>query len=220
LPSAFAEEVGARVLDDEPGSARERLHEPLVLGGERATAVLLGEVQVAEDRAADAHRNPEERAHRRVVRREAVGTRVSTQVVEPQGSRLVDQEAQDAPAAGQVADLPVQRLVDAVGDEVVEVSVGADDTQCAVPSAGQLAGRHHDAGQDAVQIEVGGDRDDGVEQDLGRPGQVLRRVLVLEAALAHGAKSAARRPTRGASGSVSRGRPARAEGGHRLRTRP
>ena len=64
LSSAFAEAVGARVLDHEAGRGGERLDQELVGLGEGQAAVLLGQVQVAEDGAPDPHREAEEGDHR------------------------------------------------------------------------------------------------------------------------------------------------------------
>ena len=100
LAAALAEAVGAGVLDHQAGGARERDHEPLVGVGEVAATLLLGQVEVAEDGAADVHGDAEERRHRRVVRREAVRRGVLGQVGEPEWPRFGDQQAQDAAAVG------------------------------------------------------------------------------------------------------------------------
>ncbi len=99
LSPAFAEAVGARVLDHEAGRAGERLDQELVGLGEGQAAVLLGQVQVAEDGAPDPHREAEEGDHGRMVRGEAEGPRVRTQVVEPDRLGFVDQQPEDAAAA-------------------------------------------------------------------------------------------------------------------------
>ncbi len=75
----------ARVLSRRTGRAgqgRTRVSS----GSGRATACLLGEVEVAEDGAPDPDRDTEEGDHRRMVRREAVRRRVSAEVVETQRS--------------------------------------------------------------------------------------------------------------------------------------
>ena len=80
------------------------------------------------------------------------------------GLRVGDQQAEHPAAVRQVADRGVQLGVDAVGDEVGQLPVGADDAEGRVPGAGQLAGRGHDALQHGAQVEVAADADDGVEQ--------------------------------------------------------
>ena len=59
------------VVDRDPGMERERLHQPLIRGRELVRAALVGQVQVADRHAVRRDGYPEERGHRRVVRREA-----------------------------------------------------------------------------------------------------------------------------------------------------
>ena len=59
-----------------PAAAASADDELLVDVGEHVAAGLLGEVEVAEHLVADQDRHPEERRHRRVVRREAVAVGV------------------------------------------------------------------------------------------------------------------------------------------------
>ena len=65
---------------------------------------LVGEVEVAEHLAADEHRHPEERAHRRVVRREPEAVGVLVEVGQAQRLGVDDQQPEDAVALGQLAD--------------------------------------------------------------------------------------------------------------------
>ena len=68
------------------------------------------QVEVAEHLVADPDRHAEERAHRRVVRREPVAVGVLAEVGQPDRLRVDDQQAEDAVALGQVADgAPVAR---------------------------------------------------------------------------------------------------------------
>ena len=120
------------------------------LGG----ALLLGQVEVAEDLVADADRHAEEAVHRRVVRREAVRPRVLGDVRHPHRAGVGDEQAEHAAAARQVADGGVHLGVDAVGDEVGQLPVRPDDAEGAVAGADQLAGRLDDALQRAAQVEV------------------------------------------------------------------
>ena len=78
--------------------------ELLVLVGERGAALLLGQVQVAVGDSAQEDRDAEERAHRRMVRREADRARVVREIVEAQRLRVLDQRAEDAAATREVAD--------------------------------------------------------------------------------------------------------------------
>ena len=109
----LAQAVGARVVDDEAGGAGEGLDQLLVLLAELLAAALLGEVEVAEDRAPDAHRHPEEGRHRRVVGREADGPGVGREVDQAQARRVLDDDAEDAVAVREVADQRPGRVVDA-----------------------------------------------------------------------------------------------------------
>ena len=171
LAASLAEAVGAGVLDHEPGGARERLHEELVLLGERFAAGLLGQVEVAEDGAPDPDRDAEERGHRRVVGREADRLRMGRQVGHPDRLGLVDQQAEDAAPAWQVTDQPVLLLADPGGHELHQRPVGADHAEGGVPRPGQLGRGLDDPQEHAAQVEVGGDGGDRFEQRLGRAGQ-------------------------------------------------
>ncbi len=171
LPPPLAEPVGTGVVDDRPRRLRQRLDEHLVLLGEVARSLLLGEVQVAVDGAPDADGDTEEAGHRRVVGREAGGVGVVGEVVEPQRSRFADQQAEDAVPAGQVSDATPGRLVDALGDEVDQHPVGPDDPQGAVRRAGERRGGLHDPAQHRVQVEVGADGADRPEQGAGLGGE-------------------------------------------------
>ena len=97
--------VEAGVLDRHAGRGGERHDDLLVVLGELRRALLLGEVEVAEDLVADAHRHAEEAVHRRVVRREAVRVGVLGDVGHPHRAGLVDQQAEHTPPVRQVADL-------------------------------------------------------------------------------------------------------------------
>ena len=164
---AFApvrQRVEAGVLDRRAGRGGQRHHDLLVVLGELGRALLLGQVEVAPDVVADAHRHAEEAVHRRVVRREAVRVGVLGDVRHAYRLRLVDEQTQHAAAVRQLADLRVQFGADAVDDEVVQHAVGTDHAERAVAGAGQLARRLHDPLQRAAQIKVGPDADDSVQQ--------------------------------------------------------
>src|SRR5581483_1557049 len=101
------------------GLGCEQLDDLLVLGAERLPILLLRQVEVPEHGAAKADRDAEERAHRRMARREADGARVLREVLEPQRLVLADQHAEDASPSRRVADRRARRLVDADGDELL-----------------------------------------------------------------------------------------------------
>ena len=76
-------------------------------------------------------------------------------VAEAQRLRVLDQHAQHAAAARQVADRPVRRLVDAAGDErSSSVRSSFEHSQRRVAGAGQLAGRLEDAVQDDALLQI------------------------------------------------------------------
>ncbi len=105
-PPALVARVVAGVVDHRPGRRRERLHEHLVSLGELVGVGLLGEVEVAEDRAAHADRNPEEAVHDRVVLGEADRVRVGLEAAQAQRLRVVDDLAEQAPCRGEAGRSP------------------------------------------------------------------------------------------------------------------
>ena len=94
-----------------PALAARADDEVLVVGREVRAVDALGQVEVAEDLAARAHRHAEEAVHRRVPGREADGPRVVGDGVQPDRLRLLDERAEHAAPGGQVAD-----QLDHVGD--------------------------------------------------------------------------------------------------------
>ena len=72
----------------------------------------------------------------------------------------------------EIADDTTFLLIEPGGDELDEVVLPADDSQRAVAGVGELRRRLDDAAQDTVQVEVGRDRHDRVEQRRGRAGQI------------------------------------------------
>ena len=91
--------VEACVLDRHAGGGREGDHDASSCSV-KSPRRLLGQVEVAEDLAAGADRDPEERAHRRVVGREPVGRRVRGDVVQPQRYGSVDDQPEQPVAGG------------------------------------------------------------------------------------------------------------------------
>ena len=130
-----------------------------------AAGRLVGEVEVAEDLAADQDRHPEERLHRRVVRREPEAVGVRVEVGEAQRLGVDDQQAEDAVALGELADAVVGRVVDPDGDELRQAGAGVvEHAEGAVAGVDQADGGLDDAPQHARRVEVGPEDQDGVEQ--------------------------------------------------------
>ena len=86
--SRWTARVEPGVLDRDAGVEGEHLDEALVLLAELGLALLVGQVEVADRGAAAADRQAEERAHRRMVGREAVGIGVLRDVRDAVGARL------------------------------------------------------------------------------------------------------------------------------------
>ena len=89
------------------------------------------------------------------------------QVLQPQRVRVLDQQPEDAVASRQLPDRRLLLVGEAVGDEVDELPAAlADHADGAVLRSGDLAGRDDDPVEHAVQVEVGADRHDRVEQGV------------------------------------------------------
>ena len=128
--------VEARVLDRDRGLRGEQRDELLVLLGEVAAAVLLGQVEVPVGDAAQQDRHAEEGVHRRVVRagsRPSAGRRARSCRRSGRASR--DQHAEDAAPARQVADRRVRLGVDPVREEALERAAGRGRSRRARRSA-------------------------------------------------------------------------------------
>ena len=143
------------VLDRDRGLRGEQRDELLVLGGEIVAALLLGEVQVPVGDAAEQDRNAEERAHRRVVRREPDRATVRVQVVQPECMRVADQDAEDAATTREVADPLVRLFVDPCRQEAFQGFAGlVDHPDRRVPRACQLSAGLDDALQHSVERQL------------------------------------------------------------------
>jgi hypothetical protein len=144
------------VVDRHAGEAGEQHRRLLVLLGELHTALLVGQVEVAEGDAADRDRHAEEGPHHRVQGGETVGVWVLADVREAQRHRIADQLAQHSVAAGQRPDPPRLLLVDAEGDEPRQLgAVVGEDAEGGVAGVGEFAGGAEDAPQHGVRIELG-----------------------------------------------------------------
>ena len=153
------------VVDGQPGHGGQRLRHLDVGLGERAAALLLGQVQVAEDGVTDADGDPEEGPHDRVPVREAPEGRVVGQVRQPEGDRLGHQQAEQALPRGGCADAPAVVLVHALDDEPVQpAAVGAQHAQRAVPRLDVPDRRAEDLVQGRLEVAAGGGGEDGGRQ--------------------------------------------------------
>ena len=160
--------VQTRVLDRDGRLRREERDDVLVLLGELAVG-LLGQVQVPVGDAAEHDRHPQERRHRRVVRREADRVRMLGEAAEAQGLRVADEHSEDAAPARTVADLPLGLLVDAGHEEALEACPGGvDHTERRVARAGQPRRRLHDPLEHGVEGQLGRD-DDARLDELPEP---------------------------------------------------
>ncbi len=104
-PSRLLVEPG--ILDRDARLRGEHENSLFVLLGELRCALLLGQIDVAEDLAAGDDRGTEERPHRRVVRRESVAPRVLGDVGDPDWRSIrppMDQDAEDAVSDRQIPD--------------------------------------------------------------------------------------------------------------------
>ena len=152
------------VLDRDAGPCREEDRRLLVRLRERAV-VLLGEVQVPPGLASNQDRHAEERRHRRMPWREPVGARVASDVGETQRLRVLDQDAEDASTAGEVADLVAGLVIDPPRDEPLELlTVLVQHTERGIPGAGQLARDCEHALQQRFEVQLGDDVRHGLHQ--------------------------------------------------------
>jgi hypothetical protein len=164
--------VQPSVRDGHPGDGREPLHELLVLGGELLGPELLGEVDVAVHLVPHEDRCSQERPHGRVAGWEPVRRGVAGEVAQPQRDRFADEQAEDAVALRQVSDAVRRVGVDPLVHELDEgllVDLRADDAERPVARAGEFARRCDDALQRRREVEVGSDREQGIEQPLSPP---------------------------------------------------
>jgi hypothetical protein len=159
----FFEERG--VVDGDARGRRELEHELLVDFGELVAGCLLGEVEVAEHAVADAHRHAEEAAHAWVMRWEAGTRRVFGDLGESERAGVGDEQSEYAETLGEWADRRTRLVVDADGHELREPGATVvEHAQRAVLRIHERNRRLGDALQHRREVELGTDRDDGVEQ--------------------------------------------------------
>ena len=104
--------VETRILDRHAGMCSQQDCDLFVLRSELAFGAL-GQIQVAEHRAACGHGHPEERVHRWVIRWKADRARIVAKIGQPQGRGVVDQHPEDSPSSRKRADQPSLIVVDA-----------------------------------------------------------------------------------------------------------
>ena len=165
------------VVDRHAGRAGERHRELLVAFAEHLGGLFVGEVEVPEHLAPHHDRHAEERAHRRVVRREPEARRVLGEVGETQRAGIGDQQPEDAVALRLLTDRPVGVVVDPGDDELGEGAARrVEHAEGAVAGVDELAGGVDDALQGRGQVEVGPDGHHGVDEAVepGAPDGVAR----------------------------------------------
>ncbi len=164
VAAALHAAVEAGVLDRDRRPLGED-HRRLFVGLVEVAAALLGQVEVAPGVAADHHRHAEEVRHRWVAGGEAVGAGVATDLGQAQRARLLDQQAEHAAAARQVADRAARLLVDAVGDEALQfVAVLIEHAEGGVAGPGQVAGDLEHLLEDHLGVELGDEAAPDVDQ--------------------------------------------------------
>ena len=139
---------------------------------------LVGEVEVPEHRPPHGHGDAEERPHRRMARREAEAVGMGPEVGEAKWPGIGDEQAEDPVTLGQLADVGSCLLVDPHSEEVgQEGARRVKDAEGAVASVGQRRRSIDDVLQDGEEIQVGTDRDHGVEKLTEAPGRAGADVL-------------------------------------------
>ena len=108
---------------------------------------------------------PEERLHRRMARGKPDRPWILGDRVQTKGPRVADQRAENATAARQIADACARLVVDSVGDETLETGPGRiDHAEGRIARAGHQCRSLDDPLQDAVERQLGADRDPGLQQ--------------------------------------------------------
>ena len=150
-----------------PGRRGERRHDVLVLLGEAAG--LLGQVQVPEDASADAHRGTEERDRAtggRAGCRGTPGARAASREAQRAGlGDLAERAERDAaPCAGPRRPSPGTP----VDTKAVDTPRSSTHGERPVPGSGELGGDLDEPLEHRGQLELAGDRHDGVDQVVVR----------------------------------------------------
>jgi len=157
--------VQSCVVDRHSRGRRQGHEHGLVFRVELLGALLLGEVQVAEDLVADPDRRAEEALHRRVVAGEAERVGVGADVADPSGPRVADQQPEHPVSPRRVSDRASLGVGDAARDELDEMlAVRRKHAQRAISGVDHVAGRGDDPRQHLGELEVGADGHDAIEQ--------------------------------------------------------
>ena len=145
------------------GRRCQGLYQFLVVGGELVCALLVGQVEVAEDPVGDPDRYAEERAHRRVMVGEADRGDVLGDVAQPQRLGVVHQQPQQSLAFRQVPD-PGHHFGVHAGMHKAHQPAAADHAECGVAGVDQFPGGLHDVAQHRVEVIGVGHRQVGAQQ--------------------------------------------------------
>jgi len=137
--------------------SREDEDRGFVLGIELWRALLLGEVDVAENLPAGYHGRAQKRPHWRVVGREADVARIVRDALQAQGLGIPDENAQDPLADRERSDCLALLGRDAGRDEVQEPAVRTDDSQGSVSRIRQFDRQLDDPLQHYVERQVRGE---------------------------------------------------------------
>ena len=106
--------------------------------------------------------------------------RVAPQVGDSDRFAVPKQDAKHSMESRQVANAAGQALADADGDELVEAAVAVWDSKGSVMRAGELASGAKDALEDAVEVEVAGQRQRRLVEGLHLFGAVAPAHLGIE----------------------------------------
>ena len=167
--------VQPRVLDRNGRLCSKKLCQFLVFVGEVAAARLLGQVQVPVRHPAKQNGYPQEGLHRGVVRREPDRARVVAEIGEPKGLRLSNEDAENPSSSWKIADRGMGLRPDASRQEALEaVTRAIDDSQCRVPSAGQLRSGLDELLEKRIERELRAQGDTRVDEDA----QAVERSLL------------------------------------------
>ena len=183
--------VQARVADRDCGPLGEddgRLFVALV---ELGAVLLVGQVKVPVDLAADHDRHPEEGRHRRVARGEAVRARMLCDIGEAQWPGVTDQLSEDASPPGKRTDHAAGFVVDAEEHEAFELLlVLVENPESRVARTGELARGLEDAAQHDLHVQLGHERASDLEElgviavaQLDAGGRTMRLGLAIHGAV-------------------------------------
>ncbi len=165
---AFAILVKPGVLDGDRGVGREHDRDLFVLVAELVSADLLGEVQVADGSLSAVDRHAEKGVHRCVMRWHPGELGMRRKVLDADGTRVGDEQAEQSVTRGWLPQLCPLGIVDAARDEPLQmITVCVQHTQRGEPGPDHHAGRFHDLRQHGVELVLGGNSDPGSAELLG-----------------------------------------------------